>query len=166
MSEVFQTISRQLNEIIIRYVKFKSSLNTKLDQYMQSVSQKAESPRTTGMNKINTSNSLKEKERALQIAENVQKEADLFLKNIFELMDTFFYPFSKEEIELDESGQPKYSTLQDFHNGSLILNGKLVSPTMNKQTSSNLYLFIAMLIFIMGLIIAIFLMRIRKNKYP
>lgn len=96
--------------------------------------------------------------------DQIRNEAEKFLRTVFDLMDTFFNPNGAQKFELDENGQPKNSILRDFHNGSLVLNGKPVLPNYQVQNSFTLYLFIGMSILLLGILIAIFVVKLKKSQ--
>ena len=94
VSEAFQTVGRQLNDTTIRYVKFNSGLEKKLNAYVQDAAAKAENLKLSNYSKSTDSSDKSNSESDdLKIkVQHVKSEADKFLKSIFDLLDTFFNP--------------------------------------------------------------------------
>ena len=164
MNDGFQQISKELNEITIRYVKFKSQLDRRLEAHVQATTASVEGRKLSGYSK-STSASADMNASTLQARmDQIREEADKFLSTVFDLMDTFFNPAGAQKIELDGNGKPKNSILRDFNNGSLVLNGKPVLPHFEAQSSFTLYLFIGMSILLLGALIAIFVVKLKKSN--
>jgi hypothetical protein len=138
-------------------------LDRKLEAYVQANTAAADGRKLSGFSR-STEATVDISNPALQAkVDQIKVEADKFLRSVFDLMDTFFNPNGPMKLDLDENGQPKNSILRDFHNGSLVLNGKPVLPNYQPQTSFTLYLFIGLSILLLGTLIAIFVVKLKRS---
>lgn len=135
-----------------------------MEAYVQAATASVEGRKLSGFSKSTTASADINSSNVQAKMDQIRNEAEKFLRTVFDLMDTFFNPNGAQKFELDENGQPKNSILRDFHNGSLVLNGKPVLPNYQVQNSFTLYLFIGMSILLLGILIAIFVVKLKKSQ--
>jgi hypothetical protein len=164
ITENFQIVNYNLNEITIRYVKFKSQLDFNLEEKLKLIDQNKRGSKNSGLSKSAVEGTSSEGHIVRAKVTDVQVEANKFLGSIFDLMDIFFNPKYNGNSQLDENGLPNNSILKDFHQGSLVLNGQLVSPVMKRQKSIVLIMFTIMAFILIISMISIFVIKIKSRK--